>query len=86
MTTAHSVARPAEIEMDPTPNSFRGIDLEDTEDQNELRVRLIIRLTRRRLVTLRWVLTLGLITMRHVLILGLTLRYILILRLILGAY
>ena len=34
MTTAHSVARPADFEMDPTPNSFRGIDLEDTEDHN----------------------------------------------------
>jgi hypothetical protein len=36
MTTAHSVARPADFEMDPTPNSFRGIDLEDTEDHNRV--------------------------------------------------
>ena len=36
MTTAHSVARPADSEMDPTPNSFRGIDLEDTEDHNRV--------------------------------------------------
>src|ERR1700733_14750450 len=34
MTTAHSVARHVDSEMDPTPNSFRGIDLEDTEDHN----------------------------------------------------
>ncbi len=36
MTTAHSVARPADFEMDPTPNSFRGMDLEDTEDHNRV--------------------------------------------------
>ena len=36
MKTAHSVARPADFEMDPTPNSFRGIDLEDTEDHNRV--------------------------------------------------
>jgi hypothetical protein len=36
MTTAHSVARPADSEMDPTPNSFRGIDLEVTEDHNRV--------------------------------------------------
>ena len=36
MTTAHSVARPADFEMDPTPNSFRGIDLEDTKDHNRV--------------------------------------------------
>ena len=36
MTTAHSVARPAKIDMDPTPNSFRGMDLEDTEDHNQV--------------------------------------------------
>ena len=36
MTTAHSVARPANSEMDPTPNSLRGIDLEDTEDHNRV--------------------------------------------------
>ena len=36
MTTAHLVARPADSEMDPTPNSFRGIDLEDTEDHNRV--------------------------------------------------
>ena len=34
--TAHSVARPADFEMDPTPNSFWGIDLEDTEDHNRV--------------------------------------------------
>ena len=36
MTTAHSIARPADFEMDPTPNSFRGMDLEDTEDHNRV--------------------------------------------------
>ena len=36
MTTAHSVARPTDSEMDPTPNSFQGIDLEDTEDHNRV--------------------------------------------------
>ena len=36
MTIAHSVARPADFEMDPTPNSFRGMDLEDTEDHNRV--------------------------------------------------
>ena len=36
MTTTHSVARPADFEMDPTQNSFWGIDLEDTEDHNRV--------------------------------------------------
>ena len=36
MTTAHSAAKPVDFEMDPTPNSFRGIDLEDTEDHNRV--------------------------------------------------
>ena len=40
MTTAHSVARPADFEMDPTPNSFRGMDLEDTEDHNRVEGRV----------------------------------------------
>ena len=40
MTTAHSVARPADFEMDPTPNSFQGMDLEDTEDHNRVEGRV----------------------------------------------
>ena len=36
MTTAYSVAKPVDFEMDLTPNSFRGIDLEDTEDHNRV--------------------------------------------------
>ena len=36
MTTTHSVAKPVDFEKDPTPNSFRGIDLEDMEDHNRV--------------------------------------------------
>ena len=36
MTTAHSVAKPVDFEKDPTPNSFWGIDLEDTKDHNRV--------------------------------------------------
>ena len=40
MTAAHSVAKPAGIEMDPTPNSFQGMDLEDIEDYNRVEGRV----------------------------------------------
>ena len=40
MTTAHSVAKPVGIEMDPTLNSFRGMDLVDIEDHNQVEGRV----------------------------------------------
>ena len=40
MTAAHSVAKPVGIEMDPTPNLFRGMDLEDIEDYNRVEGRV----------------------------------------------
>ena len=35
-TTACSVATSVDSVKDPTPNSFQGIDLEDTEDHNRV--------------------------------------------------